>query len=45
MSERNSRVVSIRMPLQEYAKLASQAHIEHRTIGGLALELMRQASK
>ena len=41
MAERNSRVLGMRLPVDEYETLRALADAEHRTIGGLALELMR----
>jgi hypothetical protein len=39
--ERNSRVLGMRIPVEEYEALRALAIAEHRTVGGLALELMR----
>ena len=41
MAERSSRVVGMRMPVDEYESLRALAAAEKRTLGGLALELMR----
>ena len=42
MAERNSLVVSMRMPIAEYERLRARALVEKRTVGGLALELLRK---
>ena len=41
MAERSSRVLGMRMPIDEYETLRQRALAEHKTVGGLALELMR----
>ena len=41
MMERSSRVLGMRMPIDEYETLRLRALAEHKTVGGLALELMR----
>ena len=41
MAERNSRVVGMRMPIAEYEALRALSLAEKKTLGGLALELMR----
>jgi len=41
MMERSSRVLGMRMPIDEYETLRQRALAEHKTVGGLALELMR----
>ena len=41
MAERSSRVLGMRMPIDEYETLRLRALAEHKTVGGLALELMR----
>jgi hypothetical protein len=45
MAERTSRVVSMRVPLDEYEMLHARANAENRTIGSLALDLLRQAAR
>ena len=41
MAERSSRVLGMRMPIDEYETLRQRALAEHKTVGGLALEWMR----
>jgi hypothetical protein len=40
----NSRVLGMRIPIKEYEALLARANSEHRTVGGLALELMRKGN-
>ena len=45
MAERsNSRVLGMRVPIDEYQALLARANSEHKTIGGLALELLRKGN-